>query len=251
MKITAPHQRSFHTRLCAQFLNIILPPRCPVTGELVGEQGVIDPAFWGRLNFIHTPLCNKCGTPFPHDAEPEMICGECLQHPPVFRQARSIWRYDDRSSGMILKFKHADGTQLAPMLSYYLHQAGMDLMDHNDIILPVPLHRWRLLKRRYNQAALLTKWLSRRTGLPHAPHVLRRVRHTPPQGHKTRDQRRQNIARAFAIAESQRPHILNKRILLVDDVFTSGATLNECINTLLQAGATTVDVLTLAKVVKS
>lgn len=222
-----------------------------MTGELVGKHGTLDPHYWGKLNFIQSPLCSTCGSPFPTETQTDMVCGNCLQDPPTYKRARSIWRYDDTSTGMVLKFKHADGTQLAPLFAGYLQQCGHDILQEADLLIPVPLHRWRLLKRRYNQAALLTRALSRKTSIPHLTHALRRIRSTAPQGHKTHDQRIQNIAHAFSIPEKIIPLIRNKKLVLVDDVFTSGATVNECVKTLLSHGATSVDVLTLAKVVRS
>lgn len=222
-----------------------------MTGELVGEHGTLDPAYWGKLNFIQSPLCNICGVPFPHETGPDMVCGTCLQEQPIYRHARSVWQYNEASTGLILKFKHADGTQLGPVLSGYLQQAGQDLLQNADLLIPVPLHRWRLLKRRYNQSTLLAATLSRRTGVPHNSHILRRNRATDSQGRKTRDQRQQNIANAFSILPKHLRHIQGKHIVLIDDVFTSGATVNECVKTLLASHAASVDVLTLAKVVKS
>lgn len=235
-----------------------------MTGELVGEHGTLDPAYWARLNFIQPPFCASCGSPFPHRIEPDadaaandaaqehqLVCGACLQDHPAYHRARSVWRYDDAARGLILKFKHADGTQLAPLLSGYLHRAGHELWDSADLILPIPLHRWRLLKRRYNQANLLAALLARRTGIPYAPHLLRRIRATESQGHKTRDQRRQNVADAFHLPEKYRGRVDGKRIILIDDVLTSGATVEACVTLLRRHGAASVDVLTLAKVISS
>lgn len=220
-----------------------------MTGELVGQQGTIDPQYWSKLNFIQSPLCTTCGSPFPHEMEQDMLCGACLQEPPSFTTARSALRYDDASSAMILKFKHADGTTLAPALSHFLAQTGHDMLAQADVIIPVPLHRWRLFKRRYNQAMLLANLVSRKSGIPVLPHGLRRTRSTPSQGKKSRSERLENIKNAFSISEKHRDHIQSKRIVLVDDVHTSGATINECTRILLRNGAARVDVLTLARVV--
>lgn len=242
-----PRLKNYSTKL----LDLILPPRCPMTGELVGQQGALDPAYWGRLHFIHAPFCVCCGMPFPHDITEDMLCGACLQDPPIYERARSVWRYDDASAGLVLKFKHADGTQLAPLLAGYLHRAGAELLDRADVLIPVPLHRWRLLKRRYNQAGLLAAALSRLSGVSVMMHGLRRNRATESQGHKTREQRHQNIRAAFQVPEKYHAHIKDKRVVLIDDVLTSGATVTEAARVLLKSGAASVDVLTLAKVVRS
>lgn len=230
-------------------LNLVLPPRCPMTGELVGAQGTIDPTFWSQLNFVHSPLCTTCGMAFPHEMEQDMVCGSCLQDPPPYDAARSILRYDDASASMILKFKHTDGTTLAPVFGNWLARYH-DQFSDADMIIPVPLHRWRLLKRRYNQAALLANSLSTAMRIPHIPHLLRRTRHTTPQGHKSKAERQDNIKAAFTVPNKFQHRLKDKRIILIDDVYTSGATIHECTRTLLRHGAHSVKVLTLAKVMK-
>jgi len=182
---------------------------------------------------------------------PGMVCGDCLHNPPVYGRARAPLRYNDASSGMILKFKHADGTHLSDVFSGFLMQAASDFLPETDLIIPVPLHRWRLIKRRYNQAALLGDGLSKKTGILHAPHILRRNRHTVPQGSKNKAERAENVEKAFTILPKDIARITGKNILLIDDVLTSGATINECAKVLLGNGAETVNVLTLARVVRS
>jgi ComF family protein len=231
-------------------LDLILPPRCPVTGELVGVQGTLHPSYWTTLNFIHAPLCKICGTPFPHDVQQEMVCTRCLQSPPNYRMARSVWRYDDASAAMILKFKHSDALHLTPILGGFLARAGAEILFGADLLVPVPLHRWRLLKRRYNQAMLLAKITGKQSGIPVAHHVLQRKRATESQGHKTAAERKANLRDAFTIAPQDITQITGKNIVLIDDVYTSGATIEECTKILLQAGAAQVDVLCLAKVVR-
>lgn len=156
--------------------------------------------------------------------------------------------YDDVSARVILKFKHADGTHMVPVLMRLLQMAGRDLLDDCTVIVPVPLHRWRLLKRRYNQAALLSAALARTNGKRHVPHGLRRIRATESQGHKNAAQRLENVQRAFAVTRSCRAAIAGQNILLIDDVLTSGATVRQCAHALLDAGAAQVSVLTLARV---
>jgi ComF family protein len=236
-------------RIQSLFLNLVLPPRCPMTGELVGAHGTIDPSYWSTLTFAHSPLCTSCGLTFPHEVETDMVCGACLQTPPPYHSARSILRYDDASAAMILKFKHTDGTTLTPVFRQWMMR-HRDHFENADLIIPVPLHRWRLLKRRYNQAALLGAALSSITQIPHAAHLLRRTRHTPSQGRKSKAERQDNIKAAFAVPEKYHLILKDKRIILIDDVYTSGATIHECTRVLLKHGASDVQVLTLAKVMK-
>jgi ComF family protein len=228
-------------------LDLILPPRCPVTGALVGRNGTIAPEFWAQLNFIQDSYCAQCGAPFREAMEKHMVCGACLQEPPPFARARAALRYDDHSAKMILKFKHADALQLAKIFATWLQQAGTELLTHTDLLIPVPLHRWRLLKRRYNQAALLSAALAKHSGVAHHPHLLRRQRHTPTQGQKSKTERHDNIKHAFVVPDHLQTQIKDKTILLIDDVYTSGATVNECTKILLKAGAKEVNVLTIAR----
>jgi ComF family protein len=179
-----------------------------------------------------------------------MLCAFCLQDPPPYTKARSVWRYDDASAAMILKFKHGDALHLAPLLGGFLSRTGHDILQDADLLIPVPLHRWRLLKRRYNQAGLLAKIIAKQTGITLAPHLLQRSRATETQGHKNTAERKNNIRDAFHLLPKDTAKITGKRIVLIDDVYTSGATVNECTRVLLNHGAAQVNVLCLAKVVK-
>ncbi len=245
-------------RLTRQAIDLILPPRCPVTGEIVDRPGMVSPAAWASLRFVSAPQCTCCGIPFEilgddgraGDGDGDMLCGPCLAEPKLFGRARSCLVYDDHSRPLILAFKHGDQTHLSVTFAGWLHQAAEPLLDDIDMIVPVPLHRMRLLKRRYNQAGLLGHALSRKCGKPCLPDILIRTRNTESQGHLTRNQRQENISRAFAPNTAHSIRLKGQKILLVDDVYTTGATLNECVKVLLAAGAQRVDVLTLARVVR-
>lgn len=230
--------------------NILLPPRCPATGDIVGRQGALSPEAWSKLTFIGSPLCGICGMPFPFqdDTVDGMQCEACLSRPPRFDTARAALAYDDGSRGLILKFKHGDQTHVLKCFLPWIVRTGQDMLQDVDMIAPVPLHRWRLLKRRYNQAALLALALGRQTARPAAPALLRRVRATLPQGHDRAGSRRANVRNAFEV--DRRFDVRGKRIVLVDDVLTTGATVDECARVLKRAGAARVDVLALARVVK-
>jgi ComF family protein len=232
-----------------RILDVVLPPRCPVTGELVGIQGTLHPAFWTTLNFIHAPMCACCSVPFAHEATENMLCANCLHQPPLYHAMRCVWRYDDASAALILKFKHADALHLTPLLGGFLSRSGAEILQGADLLLPVPLHRWRLLKRKYNQAGLLAKFIARENNIPCAQHLLRRRRATESQGSKTRVERHENLRDAFHILPKHIPAIAGKNIVLIDDVYTSGATIGECTKLLLAKGAAQVDVLCLARIV--
>jgi ComF family protein len=199
------------------------------------------------MTFLGPPGCVRCGYPFDIDPGPLAICGACLSEPPAFRRARAVFRYDDASKRLILGFKHADRTGAAPSFGRWMARAGAELLGEADLIVPVPLHRLRLFHRRYNQAALLANVLAKVSGVPCLPDALLRARHTPTQGLMGRRQRRLNVYGAFRLRT--RAAVDGKHVLLVDDVFTTGATIEECVRVLLAGGAAAVDVLTLARVV--
>lgn len=230
-------------------LDWILPPLCPATGEAVDAHGMVAPAYWASLRFIRKPFCPQCATPFPFEMEGEnLTCAACLDHPPAFRHARAALVYDDASRQLVLRFKHGDQLQAVRTLDPWMRAAGNDVLAAADLIMPVPLHRWRFLRRRYNQAALLAQWIGRAAGKPVSVDGLIRRKATPGQGHLTAKHRIANVKNAFALNPTV--NVSGKTILLIDDVMTTGATLNECAGVLLKAGATAVDVLVAARAIR-
>lgn len=234
-------------------VDLILPPRCIVTGNIVDRQNAIDAQAWAAINFIADPCCERCGFPFDFPADSESgvsLCAACLKSPPPYDRARASLVYDEASKPMILGFKHGDKTHAVNSFIPWLKIAGTELLTETDFLVPVPLHRWRLLRRRYNQAALLASSLARETKTACLADALLRTRATPMQGHKKARHRRANVRHAFAINPKHRERIEAASILLIDDVFTSGATISECARTLKKAGAASVNALTLARVVR-
>ena len=228
--------------------DFLLPPLCPVTGESVDQQGMIDPSYWASLNFINAPHCERCGNPFAFEAS-HLSCGHCIEHPPTYMNHRSALVYDDTSRELILKFKHGDQMHAAKCFTPWLRQAGEELLSRCDIMIPVPLHKMRLIKRRYNQANVMGHTLAKNyPNIQYTPDGLLRIKNTLPQGHKKAKNRQSNVKRAFTINENY--SFEGKIILLIDDVYTTGSTLNECAKILYRAGAHEVNALTLAKVVK-
>lgn len=237
-------------RIIFKLFDLILPPRCPVTGEIVPTQGTVAPKAWEGLGFISDPQCTCCGMPFEVEVEKGGLCGPCLAEPKTYNRARAALIYNDASRAMILAFKHGDQTHLTRAFLPWLKQGAAELIESDTVLVPVPLHWSRLLKRRYNQAALLAAGLARSEKLPHWPAALQRERRTPPQGHLTRSEREKNVRAAFRVNKKYTQRITGRNIILVDDVYTTGATISECAKILYAAGAARVDVLALARVVR-
>jgi ComF family protein len=231
-------------------LDLLLPHQCLKCGAVIGKEGALCAPCWAEIAFIASPICACCGYPFELDYGAGTLCGACLRDPPPFVRARAVFRYDSASRHLVLSFKHGDKTHGAPAFGAWLARAAGPLVMEADLVVPVPLHRMRLFRRRYNQAALLAHALGNATGLPCLPDLLTRVRATPSQGRMSRTGRRINVRGAFAVAPGRAAAIDGRRVLLVDDVLTTGATVNEATRCLLRAGAGAVDVLTLARVVR-
>jgi len=228
------------------FLDSLLPPQCMSCQAAVDSPGTLCADCFSRITFITRPHCECCGIPFQGAVIDDLICGACLKDRPSFERARAAFVYAADSKALVLKLKHGDRTESAVHLARWLQRAGAELLAECDLIVPVPLHRWRLLMRSYNQSALLANALGKLAGKPVVPDALTRIKATPTQGGLSRSDRRRNVARAFAAARRQ--SIMERRILLIDDVLTTGATADACARTLLAAGAAKVDVLVLARV---
>ncbi len=236
-------------RASMHLLDLLLPPRCAGCGAGVGETASLCPDCWAAIEFLSPPACPRCGYPFEYEIEEATLCAACRAAPPVFDRARAVLRYDAGSRGMLLAFKHADRTDLAPAFGRWLARAGAELLAEADLVAPVPLHWTRLFARRYNQAALLARTLALEAKRPFLPDLLVRRRRTPPQ-HSGRAARKRNVAGAFSVKRNRRGAVEGRRVLLVDDVRTTGATLDACARALKAVGASGVDVLTLALVVR-
>ncbi len=232
-------------RLGGALLDLLLPPRCLRCNEGVSEQGTLCAQCWNKIGFIGAACCDCCGLPFDLDLGPGTLCALCARDQPPFSRARSALRYDEESRALVLAFKHGDRLQLAPALGQFMRRAGTGLLAETDVIIPVPLHWTRLFTRRYNQAAVLAHAVGRLSQIKVGADWLLRRRATPSQGRQSRAERKRNVAGAFAMKPGR--GVAGLRVLLVDDVLTTGATAAECARELLKAGAARVDVLTLAR----
>lgn len=228
----------------------LLPPQCLGCGELVDDDGRLCPACWSGLGFITRPHCRTCGYPFAYDAGDDAECAACIAAPPAFARARAVLRYDAASRGLVLGFKHGDRLEGARAYAEWMVRAGADLLADADVVAPVPLHRWRLLRRRYNQSAVLALAVGRSSGRPVLVDLMRRTRPTRSQGSLSPAGRARNVRGAFAVTGRHRNAIAGARVVLVDDVLTTGATVSACARSLRRAGAAAVDVLTLTRVVR-
>ena len=232
-----------------RMLDAVMPPRCLRCGVIVADPRALCADCFEATTFITPPFCTRCGIPFVDayaSALDNLVCGACLDHPPEFDQTRAVFLYDENSRSLVTRFKYADRTDFSPALARWMVRAGASILDHADLILPVPLHRWRLFNRTYNQSALLSRHITHLSGVPAVFDVLRRAKATPRQGGLSARARRRNVSRAFKVTK---PHIVEtKRVVLIDDVLTTGATLNACAKVLKSNGAVSVDALVISRV---
>src|SRR5687768_7371818 len=217
--------------------DLVLPPTCPGCRAAVADRDALCPRCWSEIRFIEPPLCPVYGVPFPHDLGAGALSAEAIADPPPFRQARAAAIYSDAARRLVHEAKYRDRPDLVRVLALAMHRAGRSLLAECSLIVPVPLYRWRLWQRRYNQAAVLSDGLSRLSGVPHDPFVLDRVKPTRRQVGLSAAQREENVRGAFRVRESGRARVASQRVLLVDDVYTSGATAKAATRALLRAGA--------------
>lgn len=233
-----------------RLIDLVWPPLSPLSGRPVSEPGLLDPGDWARIQFLAPPWCASCGVPFAYPSAPGMICPACHARPPAFARARAAFVYDASSRALALGLKHAGRTDGLSAYGRWMERAGADVLPGADALIPVPLHRRRLRQRRFNQSLLLAQAVSRASGVPVDAHVLMRVRATPTQGGLSADGRKRNVAGAFAVRDGRAGAVEGKHLVIIDDVHTTGATLEACARPLKRAGAASVCVLTLARVVK-
>lgn len=234
--------------LCRLLLDTAFPPGCPACQQPVTAHNNFCAECFSKLRLIAEPMCQCCGIPFTVALAGEAQCPECLAEPPAFARARAVMVYDATSAPLVSALKFRDQWSGLPRYVAMMQAAGGALLTEAELIVPVPLNWRRLWRRKFNQSALLAYGVA--AAVPCYPQMLRRTRATRPQMRLARKERQKNVRGAFAVTEKFRPLLQGKRVLLVDDVVTTGATASACAEVLLAAGAKQVDVLALARTVK-
>jgi ComF family protein len=231
-------------------LDVALPTLCVACRAPVSGEGVCA-ACWAKLSFIAPPFCERLGIPFVYDPGPGILSMEAIADPPAYARARAAVRYDDVARKLVHGLKYQDRSDLAPPLGRWMARAGAEILNSADVIVPVPLHWRRGWSRRYNQSGALAKVIGGTCGVPVAGTVLKRIRPTPQQIGLSRSERAKNVQGAFQVPTERRAEVDGRRTVLVDDVLTTGATVDACARALLRAKAASVDVLVFARVVES
>lgn len=235
----------------AHLLTIIYPPSCLACRAAIAETDALCPQCWSQMRLIERPYCERLGTPFPADLGQGLVSPAAFADPPVYQRSRAVACFGEGPvRDLVHRLKYGDRVELARPMGLWMARAGAELLAGADIIVPVPLHPRRLFSRRFNQAGLLAASIARTSGIRNDPHILKRVKATPPQVGMSRNQRADNAQGAFRVEAAQKVSISGKNVLLVDDVLTSGATANAAARILLRAGAARVDVLVFARVVQ-
>jgi ComF family protein len=231
-------------------VDFLVPPRCLACRSFVAEGSAVCVACWAKLHLIEAPVCDVLGTPFAYDPGEGAISPAALAEPPPWDRARAAASYDESSSALVHALKYGDRMEAGLFMARQMSRAGRLLLADADVMVPVPLHRWRLWRRRFNQAAVLARNIAAHSGVRLEVDVMRRNAYSRSQVGLRADARRKNVTSAFSVAPEAIAKISSRRVLLIDDVMTTGATAASCAKVLKKAGAAQVDVLTFALVLE-
>ena len=236
--------------MLGRLANLLLPPVCISCRTRIGSHGLLCGACFAKIDFIAPPICARLCVPLPYDAGEPQLLAAAIVSPPVYDRAWAAARYSDTMRELIQSFKYRDRHEGLPLFARWLRTAGAELLADADLIVPVPLYPSRLWWRRFNQSAMLAQAVGRLTLHPVDCFVLKRVRRTASQVGLSADQRRRNVAGAFKVDKARACRVRGKKVVVVDDVITTGATAEACARALKRAGAARVDVLALARAVE-
>ncbi len=230
--------------------DLALPPHCLACDRRVAGEGALCASCWSKIGLIERPYCARLGIPFAYDLGSGALSAEAIADPPPFDRCRAVARYDDVARRLVHGLKYRDRLDLAAWMGGWMARAGAELLAEADVVVPVPLHRRRLWGRRFNQSALLAGAVADQAKRPFAPLALQRIRATRQQVGLSASERDRNVRGAFRVDRMERMAVAGRRVLLVDDVYTTGATIKAATRALLRGGATGVDVLVFARVVR-
>jgi ComF family protein len=232
-------------------VNLLLPPHCMACEMPVASSGTLCAQCWGKLRLIERPYCDRLGTPFAYDLGEGALSAEAIADPPPFERLRAVAAYDDMARKLVHGLKYGDRLDLARWMARWMARAGSEVVAAAGVIVPVPLHRRRLWSRRFNQSAMLALAIAEAADKAIAPTALRRIRSTRQQVGLSARERADNVRGAFRVAEGERIAVAGRRVLLVDDVYTTGATMKAATRALMRAGAEAVDAVVFARVVRA
>ncbi|HEX4409513.1 MAG TPA: ComF family protein [Xanthobacteraceae bacterium] len=228
-------------------LDLALPTLCPACRDPVEGRGLC-PACWSKLSFITRPYCERLGIPFIYDPGPGILSMEAIADPPSYQRARAAVRFDEVARALVHSLKYGDRLDLAPMMGRWISRAGSEILAEADALIPVPLHWRRLWARRFNQSAALANTISADSGVPIVLGALKRIKPTAQQVGLSRTERASNLSGAFRVPDTGKAAVVGRHLVLIDDVLTTGSTVDGCARALLRAGAKQVDVLVFARV---
>ncbi|TCM48720.1 ComF family protein [Rhizobium sp. PP-F2F-G48] len=229
--------------------DLLYPPVCRGCARFVQSHAAVCPLCWASLRLIERPFCEVLGVPFSHDLGRGILSADAIANPPPFTRLRSVAIHTGIARDLVHALKYTDRTDLAPMMAAWMLRAGEGAVEAAEAIVPVPLHKYRLWSRRFNQSAELARALARLSGRPMVSEALVRQRPTARQVGLGAAQRQDNVRGAFRVTEAGQPLVAGRRIVLVDDVYTTGATVAAATRALKRAGASEVTVLTFARAV--
>lgn len=243
-----PSKTKVLQKLLLRACELFVPSTCLTCDRYVTKQGGCCPQCWGKLRFVTNPFCPVMGTPFSVDMGDNFLSAEAIAYPPPFEKLRTVVLYDELARKLVSSIKYSDRSDLLHWLANWMEVAGKELIKQTDIIVPIPLHKARLRQRRFNQAGEIANRLAKNNNKEFFPEVLVRKKHTHQQVGLSASERERNVQGAFIVPDEMKIHLKKKRVLLIDDVYTTGATCKAASRALKRGGASNISVLVFAKV---